>query len=130
MKYLCRICCKEKGVFFDGDALNETGRKICLICDDNSSTPLHILSDKDLSTLRELDRDEIKGEIIGQSQKEDNAGYGCTFSLRDHFAIQAMNALIIGNGADISALNIGAAMDAYNVADHMLEIRAKTQPKV
>lgn len=36
-------------------------------------------------------------------------------SLRDWFAGQAMSALIIGNGADISALRLGAALDAFEV---------------
>jgi hypothetical protein len=46
-------------------------------------------------------------------------------SLRDAFAMQAMNAIIISNNADISVMGLGAAIDAYNIADKMLEARKK-----
>ena len=44
-------------------------------------------------------------------------------SLRDYFAAKAMQAIIIGNGADESALGTGAAKDAYAMADAMLKAR-------
>ena len=44
-------------------------------------------------------------------------------SLRDHFAMQAMNAIIIGNNADICVMGEGAAKDAYKAADAMMTIR-------
>ena len=44
-------------------------------------------------------------------------------SLRDWFAGQALSAIIIGNRADSSSLTIGAAKDAYSVADAMLAAR-------
>jgi hypothetical protein len=47
-------------------------------------------------------------------------------SLRDWFAGQAMNAIIIGNRADICVHNLGAAKDAYIIADYMLAARALT----
>ena len=43
--------------------------------------------------------------------------------LRDQFAMQAMNAIIIGNNADDCAICLGAAKDAYDMADYMLEAR-------
>ena len=45
-------------------------------------------------------------------------------SLRDYFAAKAMQAIITGNNADESALGIGAAHDAYAVADAMLAARS------
>lgn len=50
-----------------------------------------------------------------------NPCYGMT--LRDYFAAKAMAAIIIGNGADGSTLTLGAAKDAYAVADAMLAAR-------
>lgn len=47
--------------------------------------------------------------------------YGMT--LRDYFAAKAMQAIIIGNDADECALGLGAAKDAYAMADHMLAQR-------
>lgn len=47
-------------------------------------------------------------------------------NMRDTFAVAAMNAIIIGNNADECALGIGAAKDAYNVADAMLKARELT----
>lgn len=44
--------------------------------------------------------------------------------LRDYFAAKAMQAIIIGNRADECALGIGAAKDAYAVADAMLAVRS------
>jgi hypothetical protein len=49
------------------------------------------------------------------------AGGGMT--LRDYFAAKAIQAIIIGNGADECAMGIGAARDAYIVADAMLSAR-------
>ncbi len=50
-------------------------------------------------------------------------------TLRDYFAAKAMQAIIIGNNADISVIGIGAMKDAYNVADNMLLVRNKEQNK-
>lgn len=47
-------------------------------------------------------------------------------SVRDYFAAKAMQAIIIGNGADECALGLGAAKDAYAMADHMLAQRGTT----
>ncbi len=44
-------------------------------------------------------------------------------NLRDNFATSAINAIIAGNNADISAMGLGAAKDAYMVADAMMEAR-------
>jgi hypothetical protein len=46
-------------------------------------------------------------------------------TLRDYFAAKAMQGIIIGNRADESALTIGAAKDAYAVADAMLRARGE-----
>lgn len=47
-------------------------------------------------------------------------------TLRDYFAAKAMQAIIIGNGADECALGLGAAKDAYAMADAMLAARERT----
>jgi hypothetical protein len=47
-------------------------------------------------------------------------------TLRDYFAAKAMLGIIIGNRADESALTIGAAKDAYAVADAMLRARGQS----
>jgi len=44
-------------------------------------------------------------------------------TLRDQFAGSAINAIIVGNNADGSALGLGAAKDAYDIADVMLAAR-------
>lgn len=44
--------------------------------------------------------------------------------LRDYFAAKAMQAIIIGNGADKCSLGLGAAKDAYAAADSMMEARS------
>ena len=44
-------------------------------------------------------------------------------TLRDYFAAKALQAIIIGNCADECAMGIGAARDAYAVADAMLAAR-------
>lgn len=46
-------------------------------------------------------------------------------SLRDYFAAKAMAAIIVGNNADVSSLMLGAARDAYAVADYMLKARGE-----
>ena len=46
-------------------------------------------------------------------------------TLRDYFAAKAMQAIIIGNNADISVMGLGAMKDAYAVADRMLLARNK-----
>ena len=43
--------------------------------------------------------------------------------LRDYFAGQAIAAIIIGNDADECTIGLGAAKDAYAVADAMMEAR-------
>lgn len=52
-------------------------------------------------------------------------GHGTAFgmTLRDYFAAKAMQAIIAGNSADECSLGIGAAKDAYAVADAMLAAR-------
>ncbi|MBP0948909.1 hypothetical protein JTA33_00405 [Pseudomonas sp. 20GA0080] len=52
-------------------------------------------------------------------------GHGTAFgmTLRDYFAAKAMQAIIEGNGADECSLGLGAAKDAYAVADAMLAAR-------
>jgi len=45
-------------------------------------------------------------------------------NLRDWFAGKAMCALIVANEGDACALGLGAARDAYAVADAMLTARA------
>lgn len=47
-------------------------------------------------------------------------------TLRDYFAAKAMQAIIIGNDADECALGLGAAKDAYAMADRMLAARENT----
>lgn len=47
-------------------------------------------------------------------------------TLRDYFAAKAMQAIIIGNDADEGALGLGAAKDAYAMADAMLAARENT----
>ena len=47
--------------------------------------------------------------------------YGMT--LRDYFAAKAMQAIITGNNADECCMGLGAAKDAYAVADAMLAAR-------
>jgi len=47
-------------------------------------------------------------------------------TLRDYFAAKAMQAIITGNNADHCTLGIGAARDAYNVADAMLAARGES----
>ena len=47
-------------------------------------------------------------------------------TLRDYFAAKAMQGIIIGNGADECALGLGAAKDAYAMADAMLAAREST----
>lgn len=42
-------------------------------------------------------------------------------SLRDHFAIEIMKSMIVGNNADIAMISPGAAVDAYRLADYMIE---------
>lgn len=44
-------------------------------------------------------------------------------SLRDYFAAKAMQAIIAGNDADECSLGLGAAKDAYAVADAMIAVR-------
>lgn len=44
-------------------------------------------------------------------------------TLRDYFAAKAIQAIIIGNSADECVMGIGAAKDAYAVADAMLAAR-------
>lgn len=50
-------------------------------------------------------------------------------SLRDYFAIHAMSAIIIGNEADecVTDGSLGAAKDAYAVADAMIKVRDITK---
>jgi len=54
-------------------------------------------------------------------------GYIEGMTLRDFFAAKAMQAIIIGNQADIhvtdKAGSKGVARDAYVIADSMLEVR-------
>jgi hypothetical protein len=45
MKYLCEACCKILGISFNGDAVNEVGRKCCSKCGDNRDSTLHILGE-------------------------------------------------------------------------------------
>lgn len=47
MDYLCMDCCKGKGIYFQGGAVNEVGRKACCNCGDNESNPLHIFVQKE-----------------------------------------------------------------------------------
>lgn len=63
------------------------------------------------------------------TQSNEKAGMPVAMSqlnLRDYFAAKAMQAIIIGNGADECALGIGAAKDAYAMADAMLAAREQT----
>ncbi len=46
-------------------------------------------------------------------------------TLRDYFAAKAMQAIVIGNNADISVMGSGCAIDSYALADAMLAERAK-----
>lgn len=61
----------------------------------------------------------------GFVEAEDHALYHESgMSLRDYFAAKAMQAIITGNKADECALGIGAAHDAYAMADAMLTARS------
>jgi len=73
-------------------------------------------------TQAETIRDDGGPAFAGHGSAEfqrDHSG----MSLRDYFAAQAIAAIIIGNDADVSAMTVGAAKDAYAVADAMLEAR-------
>lgn len=48
---------------------------------------------------------------------------------REYVAIQVMQAIIIGNSADSSALGKGAALDAVACADDLLDALEKEPPK-
>lgn len=69
--------------------------------------------------------------FLGQRDPKKKAGNSSTLSagvsLRDFFAAQAMNAMIIANHADICVIgrdgSIGMSKDAYIIADSMLKIR-------
>lgn len=73
-------------------------------------------------------------DIVGilekqQSPQAEQATASCLSGLlvtRDYFAAQAMNAIIIGNSADTSAIGIGTARDAYAVADAMIKAREES----
>lgn len=64
----------------------------------------------------------LDGEIRGR-QTGNYTGFHEGMTLRDYFAAKAMAAIIIGNNADLAALTVGAAQDAYAMADAMLEAR-------
>ena len=47
--------------------------------------------------------------------------------LRDSFAGSALNALILANeGCDTACTGLGICLDAYNIADNMIEARIKS----
>jgi hypothetical protein len=50
-------------------------------------------------------------------------GHNAGMTLRDYFAAKAMQAIITGNNADECCMGLGAAKDAYVVADAMLAAR-------
>ncbi|WP_213941220.1 hypothetical protein [Pseudomonas sp. dw_612] len=55
----------------------------------------------------------------------DSNRYGAVLgmTLRDYFAAKAIQAIITGNNADECCMGLGAAKDAYVVADAMLAAR-------
>jgi hypothetical protein len=70
------------------------------------------VADYDHETLSPTTVDECKRQLLGMS-------------LRDYFAAKAMQAIVTGNNADECSLGLGAAKDAYAVADAMLVARSK-----
>ena len=64
-------------------------------------------------------------DLVGNTTSHQKGPLHNGMSLRDYFAAKVLSAIIIGNQASDSCMGIGVAMDAYAVADAMLEARER-----
>lgn len=53
ISYLCKRCCDEKGMHFNGIAENQVGRKACGNCGNNQDWELHVVSEPDVEAIDE-----------------------------------------------------------------------------
>ena len=64
-------------------------------------------------------------DLVGNTTSHQKGPRHNGMSLRDYFAAKALSAIIMGNHGSEPSLGIYVAMDAYAVADAMLEARER-----